>query len=133
MSLTEPNVVRNLSVTDITTSSIFLMWIEPDGKSSFYRVQWTRGDFNETVNVTQTHINITNLTPGVQYKITVTTVACDNITEGQSSSVTKYTSKFPQSCNVLGLGSGSESPADEFAAGGQTLFLNYNYLPFFLS
>ncbi|XP_037623767.1 receptor-type tyrosine-protein phosphatase eta isoform X4 [Sebastes umbrosus] len=88
---TKPEVVRNLSVTEITTSSISLMWIEPEGNSSFYRVQWTGGNVPYSNNVNQTHITITNLTAGVQYEINVTAVAGDGSTEGKSTTVSQYT------------------------------------------
>ncbi|XP_036964427.1 receptor-type tyrosine-protein phosphatase beta-like isoform X4 [Acanthopagrus latus] len=90
-SVTKPQAVRNLSITDITTSSISLMWTEPEGNRSFYRVKWTDGKVSGAKNVTQTQINITNLTAGVQYNITVTAVADDERTEGQSEAVTRYT------------------------------------------
>ncbi|KAM8750634.1 receptor-type tyrosine-protein phosphatase beta-like isoform 10-T10 [Acanthopagrus schlegelii] len=88
---TRPEVVTNLNVTEITTSSISLMWIKPEGNSSLYRVSWTDGNDSGSKNVTQTQINITNLTAGVQYNITVTAVADDKRTEGQSTFITRYT------------------------------------------
>ncbi|XP_042352023.1 receptor-type tyrosine-protein phosphatase eta [Plectropomus leopardus] len=88
---TKPEVVRNLNVSEITTSSISLMWTKPEGKSSFYRVQWTDGNVTDSGNVTEAHINITNLTAGVQYEITVTAVAGDGSTEGRSEAVSQYT------------------------------------------
>uniref|UniRef100_A0AAZ1XZ88 Fibronectin type-III domain-containing protein n=1 Tax=Oreochromis aureus TaxID=47969 RepID=A0AAZ1XZ88_OREAU len=87
---TKPETV-SLTVTNITTSSIFVNWTEPVGMSSFYKVQWTGGGRNVPVNVYETFYNITNLTAGVQYEITVTAVAGDNYTEGQSATVIKYT------------------------------------------
>jgi len=92
-ALTEPEVVRNLSVTEITTSSISVMWNKPEGNSSSYRVQWSDGDVTKSENVNQTQINITDLTAGVQYDIHVTAVAGDGSTEGQSATVFQYTSK----------------------------------------
>ncbi|XP_028442176.1 receptor-type tyrosine-protein phosphatase eta [Perca flavescens] len=88
---TKPEVVGNLNVNNITTSSIFLTWTKPEGSSSSYRVQWTDGNVNGNVSVTQTQQNITNLTAGVQYNITVTAVAGDGITEGEKVSVSQYT------------------------------------------
>uniref|UniRef100_A0A8C3GCJ4 protein-tyrosine-phosphatase n=1 Tax=Cyclopterus lumpus TaxID=8103 RepID=A0A8C3GCJ4_CYCLU len=76
-SPTEPEVVSNITVTKITTSSISLKWTKPEGNSSFYRVQWTDGNVTVSANVTQTNITITKLTAGVQYEITVTAVADD--------------------------------------------------------
>ncbi|XP_042371460.1 receptor-type tyrosine-protein phosphatase eta-like, partial [Plectropomus leopardus] len=67
------------------------MWTKPEGKSSFYRVQWTHGNVTGRDNVTEAHINITNLTAGVQYEITVTAVAGDSSTEGRSEAISQYT------------------------------------------
>ncbi|KAM9376093.1 receptor-type tyrosine-protein phosphatase beta-like [Pholidichthys leucotaenia] len=88
---TKPEVVRNLNVTDFTTSSVSVSWSKPEGNSSFYRVQWTGGNINESINESETFTAITNLTSGVQYTITVTAVAQDGYTEGQSTSVYQYT------------------------------------------
>ncbi|XP_075325609.1 receptor-type tyrosine-protein phosphatase beta [Odontesthes bonariensis] len=88
---TKPEVVRDLTVTDLTTSSLFVNWTKPKGNSSFYRVQWTDGEISGSVNVSDTFKDITNLTAGVQYKITVTAVAGDGHTEGQNTTVSKYT------------------------------------------
>ncbi|XP_068580174.1 receptor-type tyrosine-protein phosphatase eta [Cebidichthys violaceus] len=92
-SVTKPEVVRNITVTNITTSSMSVMWTKPEGNSSFYRVQWTNGIVTGSDNVTQTHKTITNLTAGVQYEITVTAVTDEGSTDGQSASVSQYTSK----------------------------------------
>ena len=93
LSLSEPDVVRNLTVSEITTSSVSLIWAEPEGNSSFYRVQWTGGEINLLANMSKTSTIITNLTAGVQYTITVTAVADDGHIEGQSTIVSPYTSK----------------------------------------
>ncbi|XP_029993262.1 receptor-type tyrosine-protein phosphatase beta isoform X5 [Sphaeramia orbicularis] len=90
-SYTKPEVVRNLTVNEVTTSSVSLIWTKPEGNSSFYSVHWTDGTDRVTKNVTQTSYSITNLTAGVQYTITVTAVAGDGYTEGQSTSVYTYT------------------------------------------
>ncbi|KAE8296482.1 Receptor-type tyrosine-protein phosphatase eta [Larimichthys crocea] len=84
-----PEVVRNLTVTEITTSSLSLSWIQPEGYSSFYIVKWSNGTFID--NVTGTQKTISNLTPGVHYNISVTAVAADGLTDGQISSVSQYT------------------------------------------
>ncbi|XP_010780494.1 receptor-type tyrosine-protein phosphatase eta-like, partial [Notothenia coriiceps] len=89
--VTKPEVVRNISVTEITTSSISVMWNEPEGNSSSYRVQWSDGNVTKSENVTETQITISNLTAGVQYDINVTAVAGDGSTEGQSTTVSQYT------------------------------------------
>lgn len=100
--LAEPNVVTGLNVTAITTSSISLSWIKPLENSSFYKVQWTDGIINKISYESETKTNLSDLTAGVQYNISVTAVAGDNQTEGQSSNIFLYTSKysfwFIQSC-----------------------------------
>ncbi|KAI3371524.1 hypothetical protein L3Q82_024105, partial [Scortum barcoo] len=91
---TKPEVVRDLTVTDFTTSSVSLNWTEPAGKRSFFIVQLTDGNVTKTYNVTETNINMTSLTAGVRYEITVTAVAGDNSTKGEYTTVIKYTSKL---------------------------------------
>uniref|UniRef100_A0A3B3H579 Fibronectin type-III domain-containing protein n=1 Tax=Oryzias latipes TaxID=8090 RepID=A0A3B3H579_ORYLA len=66
--------IRNLSVTEITTSSISLNWTEPVGNSSFYRVQWTNGSSTLNKSVFDKTTTISNLTAGENYDITVTAV-----------------------------------------------------------
>ncbi|XP_046716064.1 receptor-type tyrosine-protein phosphatase eta-like [Silurus meridionalis] len=87
---TKPDVVKDLNVTEITTSSLFLNWTEPIGKSSFFKVQWSN---NITLNSTtsNTFYNITNLSPGVNYTILISAVAADNITEGGAIGRSVYT------------------------------------------
>ncbi|KAF7668966.1 hypothetical protein LDENG_00273380, partial [Lucifuga dentata] len=80
-----------LTVSEITTSSVFLNWTEPEGNRSFYRAEWTDGKASGSVNVTETSINITNLTAGVQYTFNVTAVADDGRTDGQSTAISLYT------------------------------------------
>uniref|UniRef100_A0A8B9HNS7 protein-tyrosine-phosphatase n=1 Tax=Astyanax mexicanus TaxID=7994 RepID=A0A8B9HNS7_ASTMX len=90
-ALIEPDVVQNLTVVDVTTSSVKLNWIKPVGESSYYRVKYE--NFSMTINKTtdNTTISITNRTPGVQYTFRVSAVAADNITEGQSVGLSVYT------------------------------------------
>ncbi|KAM6925928.1 receptor-type tyrosine-protein phosphatase eta-like [Lycodopsis pacificus] len=90
-TFTKPEVVRNIAVANITTSSISLMWTKPEGNSSFYRVQWTDGNVTDSDNVTQAHKTITDLTAGVKYDITVTAVTDEGSTDGQSTTVHQYT------------------------------------------
>ncbi|XP_049331024.1 LOW QUALITY PROTEIN: receptor-type tyrosine-protein phosphatase eta [Astyanax mexicanus] len=93
-AFTEPDVIQNLTVVDVTTSSVKLNWIKPVGESSYYRVKYE--NFSMTLNKTtdNTTISITNRTPGVQNTFRVSAVAADNITEGQSVGLSVYTSKF---------------------------------------
>ncbi|XP_022610368.1 receptor-type tyrosine-protein phosphatase H-like [Seriola dumerili] len=94
-----PEIVRNLTVTNVTTSSVSVNWSEPEGNSSFYTVEWTDGNFSATENVSETSMTISNLTAGDRYKIIVTAVADDNHTKGQTTAVTQYT-KPEVVCNL---------------------------------
>ncbi|CDQ82434.1 unnamed protein product, partial [Oncorhynchus mykiss] len=91
---TMPEVIMNLTASEITTSSVFLNWTEPLGNRSSYRVEWTDGKTSGSQNTPETSFNVTALTAGVQYLFTVTAVAGDNTTVGQSKTVSKYTSKY---------------------------------------
>lgn len=90
----------NLTVTEITTSSISVNWTKPFGHLHFYKVHWTDANITGELNLTDTVINITNLTPGVIHEITVSAVAGDNYTEGAKYSVSLYTSKFKHNFGV---------------------------------
>ncbi|XP_041852407.1 receptor-type tyrosine-protein phosphatase eta isoform X2 [Melanotaenia boesemani] len=96
---TKPEMVRNLAVSGFTTSSVFVNWTKPEGNSSFYRVQWRNGEIRNSVNVSETFRDITNLTAGVQYEISVTAVAADGRTEGQRMTVFQYTK--PEAVSLL--------------------------------
>ncbi|XP_023207016.1 receptor-type tyrosine-protein phosphatase beta isoform X4 [Xiphophorus maculatus] len=96
---TKPEVVTNLSVFNVTTSSLFVYWTKPKGNSSFYRVHWKGGRINDQINVSETSLTISNLTAGEQYTITVTAVAADKLTEGKSETVVIYTK--PEAVNNL--------------------------------
>ncbi|KAJ8271455.1 hypothetical protein COCON_G00103140 [Conger conger] len=101
---TKPDVIRNLSVTEITTSSVYLSWTEPQGKSSVYRVEWNDSSVAMNETTSQTSMNITGLTAGVQYVFRVFAVAGDNQTAGDSVSKTQYT-KPKMASNVKAVGS----------------------------
>ncbi|KAF4081225.1 hypothetical protein AMELA_G00158960 [Ameiurus melas] len=89
---TKPDSAGDLSVTEITPSSLFLNWTEPIGERSFFKVQWTNDSI--TLNSTTSNIffNITDLNPGVNYTILISAVAADNITEGEAVGLPVYTS-----------------------------------------
>ncbi|XP_071261196.1 receptor-type tyrosine-protein phosphatase eta-like [Salvelinus alpinus] len=103
---TNPEVIRNLTVSEITTSSVSLSWIEPLGNRSFYRVEWTGGNINGSQNTIGTSVNVTALTAGVQYLFTVTAVAGDNTTVGQNKTVSEYT-KPEQPVDIVVTGRGT--------------------------
>uniref|UniRef100_A0A8C1TVF3 Fibronectin type-III domain-containing protein n=1 Tax=Cyprinus carpio TaxID=7962 RepID=A0A8C1TVF3_CYPCA len=87
---TEPEIVRNLRVTEITISSVSLTWDEPAGKRDFFRIQWTEKRTHATA--TNTSYNISDLTAGVNYTFCITAVAGDKSTEGETFCISQYTS-----------------------------------------
>ncbi|XP_053093060.1 receptor-type tyrosine-protein phosphatase eta [Pangasianodon hypophthalmus] len=88
---TKPDTVSNLTVVNVTTSSILLNWTEAMGKISHYVIQYE--NFSTPINETtdRTMIDITNLTPGVQYMFKVFAVAADDKTEGNYICISAYT------------------------------------------
>ncbi|XP_061628616.1 receptor-type tyrosine-protein phosphatase eta isoform X1 [Phyllopteryx taeniolatus] len=87
----KPEKATNLVVNNFTTSSITVSWTKPEGNYSFYVVQWTDGKVPQKENVTTTSKNITGLSAGTLYDISVTTLADDRVTEGDTASVSQYT------------------------------------------
>ncbi|XP_066556406.1 receptor-type tyrosine-protein phosphatase eta [Amia ocellicauda] len=90
---TKPGVIGNLTVTDVTTSSVSLNWTKPQGNSSFFRVEVL--ETGTITNTTETFIIMTGLTSGGKYKFRVTAVASDNSTEGAAVNVSCYTRPNP--------------------------------------
>uniref|UniRef100_A0A8C0YMM9 Protein-tyrosine-phosphatase n=1 Tax=Cyprinus carpio carpio TaxID=630221 RepID=A0A8C0YMM9_CYPCA len=88
---TKPNVIRNLKVTEITTTSVFLIWEEPVGNRSLFKIQWTGDKTTENSTSSNTSYHITNLTAGVNYTFNITAVAADKSTEGESVITSNYT------------------------------------------
>uniref|UniRef100_A0A671QJZ6 protein-tyrosine-phosphatase n=1 Tax=Sinocyclocheilus anshuiensis TaxID=1608454 RepID=A0A671QJZ6_9TELE len=89
-SINQPEMVRNLRVTEITTSSLSLTWDEPAGNIDFFRIQWTEKRTHATATNTSYHIN--DLTAGVNYTFCITAVAADKSTEGETFCISHYTS-----------------------------------------
>lgn len=87
--------MKDLYVAQTTPSTVYLNWTEPEGKTSFYRIQVTDGRKNLTLDTNETFITITNLTAGVKHNITVCAVAEDGHTEGDKFPYSLFTSKYP--------------------------------------
>lgn len=85
----EPDIVRSLTSSEVTTTSVFLDWNKPLGERSFFIVRWTNSSTTPA-----TDFNITDLTPGTNYTFTVSAVAADNKTEGSLVGLSTCTGKF---------------------------------------
>ncbi|KAL1763142.1 receptor-type tyrosine-protein phosphatase H, partial [Sigmodon hispidus] len=70
-----PNPVRNLTVEAQNTSSISLVWEEPDGPSMDTFIYWAQcigsGGKNGTQNTTGTRVTVYGLDPGSSYECSV--------------------------------------------------------------
>lgn len=102
----EPAVVKTLSITEVTTSSVSLIWTQPEGNVTSYLLKWTSGGHTASNTTDDTSFTIIDLTPGVQYDITVAAVAGDLTNKGEGSSRTTFTSRSTHSGESF-RGSGS--------------------------
>lgn len=90
-SLTAPGDVTDLTVSEITKTSMKVSW--KDTGDSSYRVDiWSDGIKNKNESVSSNTTELTYLTPGTQYTINVTAVASD-LAQGLPATKTVYTSK----------------------------------------
>ncbi|XP_043926743.1 fibronectin-like [Protopterus annectens] len=80
---TKPEIPRNLTITDTTTTSLFLTWTAPVGLHSHYIINIT-GNSSESMVVETDYLNLTGLTPGGNYSISVSAVSFDGTIEGES-------------------------------------------------
>ncbi|MCI4381687.1 hypothetical protein PGIGA_G00254910, partial [Pangasianodon gigas] len=87
-AFTKPDSVINLTASPKTTSSVSLTWNAPNGKWSYFTVNWTNGSVNNSKNMSYT---VTGLTAGVNYTFTVTAVAADGETRGEPTQTSAFT------------------------------------------
>ncbi|CAM4735156.1 unnamed protein product [Leuciscus chuanchicus] len=73
---TKPEVIRDLTVNDVKSTSVFLKWAEPIGYRSYFTVDWNQvSRAPKTTN--ETFYHITDLKPEVNYTFCVTAVIED--------------------------------------------------------
>ncbi|XP_039598414.1 receptor-type tyrosine-protein phosphatase eta-like [Polypterus senegalus] len=89
---TKPDKVYNLTISNISTSSLSLSWTPPNGNVGSYRVDVT-GSTVMNVTTTSAFANLTGLIPGSMYTLQVVALAEDNMTEGDAVAVTGFTSE----------------------------------------
>uniref|UniRef100_A0A8C4TBE1 Mucin-3A-like n=1 Tax=Erpetoichthys calabaricus TaxID=27687 RepID=A0A8C4TBE1_ERPCA len=88
--ITKPDVVYNLTISNISTSSLFLSWTPPNGNVGSYRVD-VSGSTVMNVTTTSAFANLTGLIPGSMYTLQVVALAVDNMTEGDAVAITGIT------------------------------------------
>ncbi|XP_066565349.1 mucin-2-like [Amia ocellicauda] len=86
-AFTNPNSVNNLTVMNISTTSLALTWSAPSGNAWGYRVE-AIGPTVTNLTVNTLSAEITGLVPGSNYTLRVIAVAADNVTEGAPVTVT---------------------------------------------
>ncbi|KAJ8338216.1 hypothetical protein SKAU_G00371820 [Synaphobranchus kaupii] len=98
---TIPDKVRNLTVSGVTTDTITLTWIQPEGSSCCYRVRVQEEKksnifFNQTLH--GDHLNVENLTAGTKFWLSVAALAGvmpNDSVEGEAVTIMAYTIPFP--------------------------------------
>lgn len=74
-------MIENLTVTEISTSSVLLKWDKQLEMGSSFKVQWTANETSGNVTVTVTNVTVAGLTAGVNYTFCIRVVAADTSTE----------------------------------------------------
>ncbi|XP_073485015.1 tenascin-X-like [Aquarana catesbeiana] len=87
---TIPEVVKNLTAENITTTSISLRWDKPDGNVSSYFVQILEDPRFNTI-ATTTYEIIKGLTPGNYYTFLVSARVGENNVQGKNLVIVEYT------------------------------------------
>lgn len=89
----DPDVITNLTTSNITTTSITLLWQTPDGNVSFYLIEMP-GLFTVYYEASTNVSVIENLTPGNLYSFRVYAVVGVPNVLGNGSNISAYTSKY---------------------------------------
>ncbi|XP_069053830.1 tenascin-X-like [Lepisosteus oculatus] len=89
-TFTVPGSITNLTASNITTSSLLLIWTAPSGNVGSYRVE-VNGPTAQSLTVSTSSVQITGLSPGSNYSLQVVAVAADNVTVGSPVSITTFT------------------------------------------
>ncbi|CAJ0940170.1 unnamed protein product [Ranitomeya imitator] len=85
-----PGLVKNLTVDNITTTSVSLNWQKPDGNADSYMIQVLEyPSFNRIVNTTLNTIG--GLTPGYYYTFMVFALVGNNSVQGKKNTTYTYT------------------------------------------
>ncbi|XP_076026454.1 receptor-type tyrosine-protein phosphatase eta-like isoform X2 [Genypterus blacodes] len=105
-SVTKPAVVRDLNITEVTTTSVSLEWNEPEGNATSYIVEWTSERVAVTRDTNETSMTIERLIAGYQYNFTVAAFAGYS-NDGQRTLVTTFTKpEKPENITVTSRGHG---------------------------
>ncbi|KAM4043758.1 receptor-type tyrosine-protein phosphatase beta-like [Anomaloglossus baeobatrachus] len=84
---TRPGTVSNVQVTNISTSSMNLSWLHPQGNYSHYLIE-VAGDIYKNETTTSESLTVSGLTPGNQYTVTIRVVTGENVFGDSTESLT---------------------------------------------
>ncbi|KAE8603610.1 hypothetical protein XENTR_v10014388, partial [Xenopus tropicalis] len=85
----EPGEVKDLTIYNITTTSMSLNWHPPDGNFSYFLIQ-ILGNSTFNRNVTSYFTIVDGLIPGNYYTLLVTAIAGESDKKGQSANISNY-------------------------------------------
>lgn len=71
---TVPNTVENLVVSAVSTSSVNLTWLPPNGNSNLFSYNISISSPNQNFSTTSNNYQITQLQPGTQYNCSIRTL-----------------------------------------------------------
>nr|XP_021333228.1 receptor-type tyrosine-protein phosphatase eta isoform X3 [Danio rerio] len=94
---TVPKIVQNLAVSNVSTNSVSLTWLPPNGTSSLFSYNINISSLGQTFYTTSNSYQITQLQPGTQYNCYVTTLIVAGNISGPSQFIQCNTKPLPVS------------------------------------
>ncbi|XP_051778579.1 receptor-type tyrosine-protein phosphatase eta [Erpetoichthys calabaricus] len=139
-AFTKPGPITSPSASNVTTTSISLCWVAPVGGNVSYGVNFSTNGQSTRLVTNNTCINVTGLNSATSYLFFVFAVAGDNMTVGDSVTITAFTKPGPitspsasnvtttsiRLCWVAPVG-GNVSYGVNFSTNGQSTQLVTNY------
>ncbi|XP_051755908.1 receptor-type tyrosine-protein phosphatase eta isoform X3 [Ctenopharyngodon idella] len=92
---TVPNTVQNLVVSAVSTSSVNLTWLPPDGNSNLFSYSVSISSPDQTLSTTSNNYQITQLQPGTPYNCSIRTLIIVANISGPSQFIQCNTKPLP--------------------------------------
>ncbi|XP_069829639.1 receptor-type tyrosine-protein phosphatase beta-like [Dendropsophus ebraccatus] len=96
---TRPEIVKALTIVNVTTTSVSLSWLPPEGNTSSYMIEVPENSSQNT-NLSSTSVTLQNLIPGNYYTFLVSALTGGNTVKGDSNSRTTYTKNSELNTNL---------------------------------
>ncbi|CAH2329752.1 receptor-type tyrosine- phosphatase eta-like isoform X1 [Pelobates cultripes] len=96
--MTQPGVVRDIQLVNISSTSIQLTWLPPIGTHSYYKIS-VIGDIFQDLTTSSESLSIKDLTPGTYYTFVISAV--EENTEGTTQEISTYTGKESLDCSFF--------------------------------